>query len=176
MSLDPAVTAGCLASLCTGVATGFGALPILGLGRPSASRELAFLAFAGGVMLAASLFSLILPGIAAARGEGHALPAAILLVLGATASGAGRWSCWGACCRCPRAADRRPASRRGTEDQLLAGRQSGMAGLGIDRQAIAQLRPVGLHGFARQSAGGVEIGVQRGEVLEIEYLAEGWPG
>ena len=79
------------------MATGFGALPILGLGRPSSSRELAFLAFAGGVMLAASLFSLILPGIAAAQGQGHALPGAILLVLGATAAGAvamillGRW-------------------------------------------------------------------------------------
>lgn len=94
---EPAVLYGIVASLGTGLATAAGALPVLGLRRTSDGRQLVLLAFAGGVMLAASVFSLILPGIAAAQTQGFARGNAIGLVLGATLAGAigmallGRW-------------------------------------------------------------------------------------
>lgn len=58
---------GLLASLGAGLMTGAGALPVL-MGR-SISRRLndAMLGFAAGVMLSASFFSLILPGLDAAE-------------------------------------------------------------------------------------------------------------
>ena len=61
------VFTGIFASLLAGLMTGVGALPVL-LGR-SVSQRLAdaFMGFAAGVMLSASYFSLILPGIEAAE-------------------------------------------------------------------------------------------------------------
>ncbi len=61
--LDSAVAAGSLASLGAGLATGIGALPILGLGRLRPLHEDLMLGFAAGVMLAASFFSLIIPAL-----------------------------------------------------------------------------------------------------------------
>jgi ZIP family zinc transporter len=84
-----AVAAGCLASLGTGLATGLGALPVLGLRRADAVRDRAFMAFAGGVMLAASIFSLILPAIRAAQAQGMSTAPATAAVLGVTLIGAG---------------------------------------------------------------------------------------
>ncbi len=46
--------AGGTASLAAGLATGVGALPILGLGRPTEAQENLLLGFAAGVMLVAS--------------------------------------------------------------------------------------------------------------------------
>jgi len=53
-------------SLIAGLATAVGALPVLAWSHPSAKSEGALLGFAAGVMLAASIFSLILPGLEAA--------------------------------------------------------------------------------------------------------------
>lgn len=61
--LDSAVAAGSIASLASGLATGIGALPILGLGRLRPLHEDLMLGFAAGVMLAASFFSLIIPAL-----------------------------------------------------------------------------------------------------------------
>ncbi len=81
------VTLGFLASLAAGLMTGVGALPVL-FGRAVSRRSAdMFLGFAAGVMLSASYFSLILPGIDAARPDygdtGAALVAAGGVALGA---------------------------------------------------------------------------------------------
>lgn len=89
MALDPGVGAGILASVGTGLATGIGALPVLGLRRLSDKQQMALLAFAGGVMLAASIFSLILPALAAAVALGHARSEAWAMVVIAVGVGAG---------------------------------------------------------------------------------------
>jgi len=75
------ILTGFLASLLAGLATGVGALPLLGRRRPSERQENAFLGFAAGVMLAASFFSLIIPGIAHAEetGFGKAWAATIVI-------------------------------------------------------------------------------------------------
>jgi ZIP family zinc transporter len=77
------ILTGFLASLAAGLATGLGALPLLGKSRPSDRQENAFLGFAAGVMLAASFFSLIIPGIAHAEESGIAKPWAAAIVIGA---------------------------------------------------------------------------------------------
>ncbi|WP_106639519.1 ZIP family metal transporter [Allosphingosinicella vermicomposti] len=64
------ILTGFLGSLAAGAATGVGALPILKLGMPDERRQSILLGFAAGVMLAASFFSLILPGIAQGQASG----------------------------------------------------------------------------------------------------------
>jgi ZIP family zinc transporter len=61
---------GTLASLAAGQATTLGALPVFFMRRISQGTQNAFLGFAAGIMLAASFFSLIIPGLEAA-GEQH---------------------------------------------------------------------------------------------------------
>lgn len=58
---------GFLGSLFAGLLTGVGALPVLFGGTISRRQHDAMLGFAAGVMIAASFFSLLLPGIAAAE-------------------------------------------------------------------------------------------------------------
>jgi ZIP family zinc transporter len=59
------------ASAAAGLATGIGALPVLAIRTISARLQSGFLGFAAGVMLAASFFSLILPGLEAAEANGN---------------------------------------------------------------------------------------------------------
>lgn len=77
------VTLGALASLLAGLATGAGAIPILAAVRISPRVQDVLLGFGAGVMLSASFFSLILPGLEAAesQGAGRTL-AALIVVLG----------------------------------------------------------------------------------------------
>lgn len=85
---------GTLASLAAGAMTVVGAIPVL-FGRPISVRfQDALLGFAAGVMLAASFFSLIIPGIRSAEGlyGGSFVPAAIAVggvLLGAVAIAVG---------------------------------------------------------------------------------------
>jgi ZIP family zinc transporter len=65
--MDPIIVTGFLASLAAGLCTAVGAIPILFIGRPTEQQQNVFLGFAAGVMLAASFFSLIIPGIAQAE-------------------------------------------------------------------------------------------------------------
>ncbi len=58
------------ASALAGFATAAGALPVLAVRSISTRLQAGFLGFAAGVMLAASFFSLILPGLEAAEGNG----------------------------------------------------------------------------------------------------------
>lgn len=83
-----AIVAGSVASLCAGLATGVGALPILGLGRPRPAQENLLLGFAAGVMLAASFFSLIVPALELARENGNGRVATSSIVVSAVVAGA----------------------------------------------------------------------------------------
>jgi zinc transporter, ZIP family len=60
---QPMAAKGLQASLLAGLATGLGALPILFLRRPSENLMAPMLGLAGGMMLAASLFSLLVPAV-----------------------------------------------------------------------------------------------------------------
>ena len=70
MIADSIVLTGFVASLLAGLATVVGALPILSIGRPTEAQQNLMLGFAAGVMLAASFFSLIIPGIEQAEAQG----------------------------------------------------------------------------------------------------------
>ena len=59
----PMAAKGLEASLFAGLATGLGAIPILFLRRPSERLMAPMLGLAGGMMLAASLFSLLVPAV-----------------------------------------------------------------------------------------------------------------
>ena len=90
-TLDPIVL-GTLGSLGAGLATGVGALPILVLREPMGRRQSVLLGFAAGVMLAATAFSLILPGIEAAalQADSHRLGALVVaagILIGAVVLG-----------------------------------------------------------------------------------------
>ena len=79
---DNIILIGFLGSLLAGLATGVGGLPILGMHKPSKKQENLLLGFAAGVMLAASFFSLIIPGIehAQAQGSGRTIAAGIIVI------------------------------------------------------------------------------------------------
>ena len=63
LAAHPMAAKGLEASLLAGLATGLGALPVLFLRRPSARLMAPMLGLAGGMMLAASLFSLLVPAV-----------------------------------------------------------------------------------------------------------------
>lgn len=78
-----------LASIASGLATAVGALLIFAVPRPWLEKsEHPALGFTAGVMLAASFFSLILPGIESAEEQGRAPALAAGIVLGAMLFGA----------------------------------------------------------------------------------------
>lgn len=82
------IAIGILASLGAGLMTGVGAVPVL-FGRMISPRASdAFLGFAAGVMLSASYFSLILPGIDAGEALYGSVTAAALIAGGGIALGA----------------------------------------------------------------------------------------
>lgn len=66
LAANPMAARGLLASLLAGLATGLGALPVLFLKRPREEWMGPLLGVAGGMMLAAALFSLALPALEAA--------------------------------------------------------------------------------------------------------------
>ncbi|MFW2828872.1 ZIP family metal transporter [Sphingomonas sp. ID0503] len=72
-----------MGSLLAGLATAVGALPILSIGRPTEAQQNLMLGFAAGVMLAASFFSLIIPGIEQAEAQGATRAVAAGMVVAA---------------------------------------------------------------------------------------------
>jgi zinc transporter, ZIP family len=76
-----AIVYGCVGSLLAGLATAVGALPILSIGRPTEAQQNLMLGFAAGVMLAASFFSLIIPGLEQAQAQGASRAGASFMVV-----------------------------------------------------------------------------------------------
>lgn len=86
------VLVGFLASLGAGLATGVGALPVLLPFELSKETQGILLGVGGGIMLAATSFSLIIPGTAAARDLGYSeTTAAGLMVAGVLLGGMFLW-------------------------------------------------------------------------------------
>jgi zinc transporter, ZIP family len=86
------IVLGTLGSLIAGLASGVGALPIFAVRRISEEAQDVLLGFAAGVMLAAAFFSLIIPGMDAARGQGASEIGAVTLVgCGVLLGAAGLW-------------------------------------------------------------------------------------
>lgn len=83
------VLLGTLASAAAGLATGAGALPVFLLARPGERGQHFMLGFAAGIMLAASFFSLIIPGLEAARVQFADPLAAVFVVIAGILAGAG---------------------------------------------------------------------------------------
>ncbi|MCA1940128.1 MAG: ZIP family metal transporter [Caenispirillum bisanense] len=93
----PLVTLGVIASLIAGSAAGIGALPVLVLRRISQRQQDVMLGFSAGVMLAATAFSLLLPGVEAATAlHGHALVGFLVVAAGTLLGAAGLWAVHGA--------------------------------------------------------------------------------
>ena len=69
-------------SFCAGMATGVGALGVLFIRRLSRTLEDVLLSSAAGIMLAATVFSLLLPGIDYAQAQLHSRAQGVLLVIG----------------------------------------------------------------------------------------------
>lgn len=83
------MTTAALASLAAGAATGLGALPVIALVGIGGRTQAALLGFGAGVMLAASVFSLVVPALEAAGGGAWAAAVASAgMLLGA----GGLWS------------------------------------------------------------------------------------
>ena len=86
--MDSPILTGFIASLIAGVATGLGGVALWFTGRPTAEQQKLMLGFSAGVMLAASFFSLIIPGIEQAQSLGASRPAAALTIVAAVLLGA----------------------------------------------------------------------------------------
>lgn len=84
----PIWVVGGLFSLFAGLATGIGALPIFFIRNISVKWQDIFMGFGAGVMLAATSFSLIIPGLDAA---GNGVKAAIIIVAGILLGGIFLW-------------------------------------------------------------------------------------
>lgn len=87
MDLD-VVSSGFLASLVAGLATALGALPVFARTSWSARSQAMMLALAAGVMLGATVFSLLVPALELARANGGGELRAALSVAGGTLAGA----------------------------------------------------------------------------------------
>ncbi len=79
---------GALFSLFAGLATGLGAIPIFFTRKISLKLQDIFMGFGAGVMLAATSFSLIIPGLDAA---GNGVKAALIIVTGILLGGVFLW-------------------------------------------------------------------------------------
>lgn len=88
LAQQPLVLVGLGASLVAGLATAVGALPVLAFGRPDVRVQNLMLGFAAGVMLAATAFSLVLPGVEAAERQGFGALGAAGVVAAGIALGA----------------------------------------------------------------------------------------
>ncbi len=84
----PVLWAGTLGSLVAGLATGLGALLVFAVRGLSGRTRDVLLGFAAGIMLAATFFSLILPGLGAAEARGSTSLAAVGTVGGGLLAGA----------------------------------------------------------------------------------------
>lgn len=88
----PLLWAAVLASLIAGLAAGVGALPVLFVDRASRRLQDVLLGGAAGIMLAATCFSLLLPGLQiAAAQSGSVLGGGLMIGIGIIAGAVGLW-------------------------------------------------------------------------------------
>lgn len=81
LASQPMAAQGLAASLLAGLATGLGAIPVLFLRRPQERWMAPMLGLAGGMMLAASLFSLLVPAVQSVAASSAVWPLGLLTAL-----------------------------------------------------------------------------------------------
>ena len=156
MSIDwtPAL-AGTVGSLLAGLATGIGALPILGVGRAATRHRDLMMGFAAGVMLAASFFSLIVPALGKLEENGAGRWHAALTVAGSVMLGAGIIIALARCL---------PADRAAVSSDLMPSPRIGLFVLAITLHNLPEGLAVGVSfaagAYAQGSATALGIGVQ----------------
>jgi zinc transporter, ZIP family len=142
------------ASLAAGLLTGAGALPVFVVRRISAGLQDAMLGFAAGVMMAASVFSLIVPALEAAqRDHGSAVIGALVVVAGVLLGGLALWV----------------VNERVPHEHFILGRE-GPPGEGLRRIWLFVIA-ITLHNFPEGLAVGVAFG--SGELGSATALAIG---
>lgn len=137
------IATGALASFLAGQATTLGALPVFFVRSMSQKVQNAFLGFAAGIMLAASFFSLIIPGLEAAGDlHGGSRTVAAFIVSGAVLLGAGTLHL---------------VNRLAPHEHFISGPQSG-----AERSKLARIWlfviAISLHNFPEGLAVGVSFG------------------
>lgn len=88
LAAHPMALTGLQASLFAGLATGLGAIPVLFMRRPAERLMAPMLGLAGGMMLAASLFSLLVPAVQTVAASGAPLALGIATALALLAGAA----------------------------------------------------------------------------------------
>jgi ZIP family zinc transporter len=126
--------------LIAGLGTGVGALPMFLLPTLSPKAEDLLLGFSAGIMLAATFFSLIQPGLEAAAAESAFMNPAVLITLGVFAGALGLWL----------------LHNRVPHEHLLMGRQ-GPADVDVSGMWLIVLA-ITLHNFPEGLAVGVGFG------------------
>lgn len=134
------LTLGLLGSLIAGLGTGVGALPMFLLPRLGPRAEDLLLGFSAGIMLAATFFSLIQPGLDAAASEVPLLNPALLVTIGVMFGAAGLWF----------------IHNQVPHEHLLMGRQ-GPSDVNVGRMWLIVLA-ITLHNFPEGLAVGVGFG------------------
>lgn len=158
LTAHPAAAEGLRASLFAGLATGLGALPILCLRRPAQHALAPLLGFAGGMMLAASVFSLLVPALAMLGSAPHPGAAGAWVALSLLAGAAGM-----------RQLDRRlPHVHLGSTDQPAQALPN--AALIVAAIALHNL-PEGL-AVGVAAAAGADHGISLG--IALQNIPEGW--
>ena len=154
----PMALTGLQASLLAGLATGLGAIPVLFLRRPQERLMAPMLGLAGGMMLAASLFSLLVPAVQTVAASGAPLGLGVATALALLAGAAMmHWM------------DRRTAHHH--VETIEAGGQI-LPQLGLVVAAIALHNvPEGL-AVGVSAAAGVDHGMTVG--IAIQNIPEGW--
>lgn len=153
----PMAAHGLQASLLAGLATGLGALPILFLRRPDERLMAPMLGLAGGMMLAASLFSLLVPAVQTVAASAAPFPLAALTAL-ALLGGAALMHL----------IDRHTAHAH--VETVEASRQMPQIGLVVAAIALHNV-PEGL-AVGVAAASGVDHGMSLG--IAIQNIPEGW--
>jgi ZIP family zinc transporter len=131
---------GLAGSFIAGLGTGVGALPVFFLRRLGARSQDLLLGFSAGIMLAASFFSLILPGLGAAALLGAAFNPALVVASGVLLGAFGLWWVHG----------------HVPHEHLLLGRE-GPADARVGRMLLIVLA-ITLHNFPEGLAVGVGFG------------------
>jgi zinc transporter, ZIP family len=148
-------------SLVAGLATGVGALPVFFLRNITAQTQAIMLGFGAGVMLAATSFSLVLPGIEAAQQQtGNRFGAAAIVVIGILLGGAFLWA----------------ANRFLPHEHFVKGREGG--NLERLKQVWLFVIAITLHNFPEGLAVGVGFGggdVANGIALTVGIGLQNFP-
>lgn len=157
LAADPAAAHGLQASLFAGLATGLGAIPVLFLRRPQEGMMAPMLGLAGGMMLAASLFSLLVPAAQTVAASAAPWPLGIVTALSLLAGA---------------------AAMQQLDRRLPHGHAEAIAGDGQQANVALVVVAIALHNLPEglavgvAAAAGIDHGISLG--IALQNIPEGW--